>query len=328
MNVKRQKRGRFSNYNSIITLVHLTSEQLIYGTLREYNNPIELNDKTVESQFKSWDFIYNQFKNSYIDDCASTDWETSERGYRARAGQFIGDYYRSLVKGVPNADPEQIFEYQGKLIFDPSCGYAKDEYCDYSLIEFYANHAGKPEIVCSRFPISQPSKISHSNRIRATFARYTSLGYLSVPFKENDLTKCASLLVNYGKYDPISNVELVHLERDRGGEHACTMYGAFAQSENITMSPDTTIEVPFDVKWTHEWQDLGVVSGTKVEGKELTWTLENSAGYLPKRKAKSDTTGTGSFKISSTGLSSGDEIRVKFNMNSFTGAGFITINVE
>jgi len=328
MNIKRQKRGKFPSYDDKITLVHLTEKQLIIGVLREYNNPINLNEKTVQSQFKSWEFIYNQFKNDYLGDCASPDFETKEKGFRARAGQKVGDYYRTLVKGVPNADPDQIFEYQGKLIFDPFYAYAKDEYCDYSIIEFYANHAGVPEHVVSRFPISLPSKIAHSHRIRATFARMTSLGYLSVPFKEDKLTYCAGLLINYGKYEPISNVELSHLDKDNGGEHACNMYGVFAQNENITMSPNSTIEIPFDVKWTHEWKDLDVVYGNNVEGRKLTWKIESNGGYLPKTKIISNEAGKGSFKIISTGLESGDEIRVKFSINSFTGAGYINIKVE
>jgi hypothetical protein len=329
MNITLQKRGAYKSHDELLTLVHLTKNQLIIGVLKE-TNKFEYSENTKDS-FVSWEDLYEDFKYDYIEQSNSSDIQIADEARKARSGQVCGKLINRFVRNIPNTNSETVFKYLGKLIFDTNFSYSSVEYTDHSIIEFYAQRTGEPQAVVSRFVNSLSSKIKHSSRIRASYAQFNSLAFLGVPFKKDNLLEVGCLQVVHGKYNPISNVTLKSEPDAGGGEEASNMYQVFPSENNINVGAGETVEINYDVKWVHDKNSIGYVYNVESQENVLNETaefkLETSAGYLPKTKTIMNNEGKGSFKFTALGLEAGDKAKVKFNLKSYTGLGDIYITV-
>lgn len=319
--MKLIKRGPYPN-RKFVTLINITDKQVIVGALV----PSDHTETNI-----TWEDLYSEFKKDFIAESNSEDKLIARKAKNYRAGnsdaksEFVLN--RKLVKNVPtNVDAEQVFEYQGKVIFDIEYGVGSREYSDYSIIEFTSSVSGSPSTWKSTLANTALIKTTNFHRYISQFNTEDELAFIGVPFKKDSLLEVGCIGVNYGIYEPISNVELTQHEVTSGGGFLSEIYGVSAVNENISVNVDQTITVPFNVKWTHQLDFYDVVRGENIND-NVTLNLRTDKGYLPKNKISTDNNGNGQFKISALGLDAGDVINVKFGVSSFTNIGEIKITV-
>jgi hypothetical protein len=89
-------------------------------------------------------------------------------------------------------------------------------------------------------------------------------------------------------------------------------------TETVTVPAGGRAHVPIALRWN--------IDGAPC-AHALALKLDSDAGYLPKRRLTTDTSGAGSFAIEAPGLSPGDQIAVKINTEHYTAIGKIILEV-
>jgi hypothetical protein len=95
-------------------------------------------------------------------------------------------------------------------------------------------------------------------------------------------------------------------------------FHAVAAAGAVTVPAGGRVNLPIALRWNGDGAPCAHALALK---------LESDAGYLPKRRLTTDTSGAGIFAVEALGLSPGDQIAVKINTEHYTAIGKIILEV-
>lgn len=206
----------------------------------------------------------------------------------------------------------ELYGFVGKSAFSFSDIMGDDEVVDFSIIDFYLDRDG-PLPWVSRLASTRPEKILYSARYR-DIERYSLMASIYVPFATGTLADCVLHLVGRGAVicnQPIGNAfdgSALPIGPNGGARWREHFYSA--ELAIISQDADSTL-IEAHLKWNSDGSPCS---------KSPLFYLEESAGYLPKRRVKFEN-GSARFTVSHLGLQSGDQIKVKVNAKHFTSLG-------
>ena len=210
--------------------------------------------------------------------------------------------------------------YKGRTYVFPGGMRGHDEITDYALIDIMTDNAGFPQPWRNRFAQSAREKVDLSFRHRARMQASNAL-VIFLPIKGPLSSARIEILCDQ---DPIllngttvsGRIDDATIPND--GQWFKQFYFHAVATETVAVPAGGRSHVPIALRWNGDGAPCA---------HELALKLESDAGYLPKRRLKTDASGTGSFAIEALGLSPGDQIAVKINTEHYTAIGKIILEV-
>ena len=227
-------------------------------------------------------------------------------------GLFVPD-----LPGCPNGG---IYKGRSYVFLDGMRGH--DEITDYALIDIMTDAQGFPLPWRNRFAQSAREKVDYSFRHRARVQAANAL-VIFMPIKEPLSSARIEILCDQ---DPILINGTTIADRiddetiPNDGQWFKQFYFHAVPSDPAALSVPAggRAEVPIALRWNGDGASCAHALALK---------LESDAGYLPKRRLTTDTSGVGSFAVDALGLSPGDRIAVKINTEHYTAIGKIILEV-
>ena len=226
----------------------------------------------------------------------------------------------SRVSGIPNKIGTYV--YVGSSLFDMAAEFGAHEMCDYALFELVVTgENGMPRLSPwrNRWNFTKNLKTPHSFRWRGHDSA-TLVGVVFVPFKKDSLDdlRCECLSSEAPVIVGFDVGESTHDDTvPSDGLYWHNFYWTVVADGNPpVLTPGATITLPIKLAW---------IKGADCAG-NTTLDVETDAGYIPKRRI-SVVDGKGAVEISALGLKTGDAIKLKFGVGSFTGISSIVIPV-
>ena len=210
--------------------------------------------------------------------------------------------------------------YKGRSYVFPDGMRGHDEITDHALIDIMTDNAGFPQPWRNRFAQSAREKVDLSFRHRARMQASNAL-VIFMPIKGPLSSARIEILCDQ---DPIllngttvaGRIDDETIPND--GQWFKQFYFHAMATETVTLPAGGRAHVPIALRWNGDGAPCAYALALK---------LESDAGYLPKRRLKTDASGTGSFAVEALGLSPGDQIAVKINTEHYTAIGKIILEV-
>jgi hypothetical protein len=224
-----------------------------------------------------------------------------------------------FVPDLPGCTHGGIYKGRSYVFLDGMRGH--DEITDYALIDIMTDAQGFPLPWRNRFAQSAREKVDLSFRHRARVQAANAL-VIFMPIKGPLSSARIEILCDQ---DPILLNGTTIAGRiddatipNNGQWFKQFYFHAVATEESVTVPAGGRAQVPVALSWN--------VDGASC-AHALVLKLESDAGYLPKRRLRTDASGVGSFAIEALGLSPGDQIAVKINTEHYTAIGKIILEV-
>lgn len=224
----------------------------------------------------------------------------------------------TYVPDFPGEEGGAIYRGRSFIFSDGMTGL--DELTDYSIIDIMTDQNGAPTVWRNRFAQTKNEKISTSFRWRSVSNNSNAL-VVFMPFDTGSFDDCRiEVLCNV---DPIllNSTTLTGRVDDDTIPNDGLYYKKwfyYADGGPVSVAAGETVDIPFSMKWHND--DTAV-------NRSATYRVESDAGYLPKTRVTTDSTGAGTIKFTALGLEAGDTANVKINATHFTNIGKITVNV-
>lgn len=233
------------------------------------------------------------------------------------------DFEISDVPGV-----EGTFWNYGKVTLSLDGSFGLHELGDFTLMEFWVNSVGRPLGVFNRLDISKSSRAIQPNRARFIYNPDAVKGMTVVfPFAPTTTADAALIEVPWSHYKPILLDGAWDQERPPRPASPRLVTGLWSVQfpQNLTVQADQTISFDIQLVWNAN-EDYSWTGGTPI-AKSIDLTLNASAGYLPKTKVTTDSTGKATVKVRASDLAAGDIIELKAEVGYFTKVGYANIAV-
>lgn len=223
-----------------------------------------------------------------------------------------------FIPDLPGCPHGGIYKGRSYVFLDGMRGH--DEITDHALIDIMTDNAGFPKPWRNRFAQSAREKVDLSFRHRARTQAANAL-VIFMPIKGPLSSARIEILCNQ---DPIllngttvaGRIDDATIPND--GQWFKQFYFHAMATETVTLPAGGRAHVPIALRWNGDGAPCAYALALK---------LESDAGYLPKRRLKTDPSGTGSFAVEALGLSPGDQIAVKINTEHYTAIGKIILEV-
>ena len=225
-----------------------------------------------------------------------------------------------FVPNLPGCPHGAVYKGRSYIFLDGMVGH--DELTDYALIDIMTDNNGFPLPWRNRFAQSAREKVDFSFRHRARTQASNAL-VIFMPIAGPLSGARVELLCDQ---DPIllndttvaGRIDDATIPND-GVWFKQFYFHADASSETpLTLPAGGRAEVPITLRWNRDGAPCS---------HELTLKLESDAGYLPKRRLRTNAQGQGRFAVEALGLSPGDQIAVKINTEHYTAIGKIILEV-
>lgn len=222
-----------------------------------------------------------------------------------------------LIPDLPGASHGGIYKGRSYIFADGMNGL--DELVDFSLLDIAIGHNAKPLPWRNRFAQSAREKVDFSFRHRARLGLANALVVfmpIEAPFDQTRIeVLCQSDPILLNGTVLTGRIDDATIPKD-GVWFKQFYFGATAQI--ATVAPDGTIDVPFQLAWNKD--------GIPVE-RSLSFKLEADAGYLPRRRVTTNSTGQGVVTFEARGLNPGDVASIKINTEHYTAIGKLRVEV-
>ena len=223
-----------------------------------------------------------------------------------------------FIPDLPGCPHGGIYKGRSYVFLDGMRGH--DEITDHALIDIMTDNAGFPKPWRNRFAQSAREKVDLSFRHRARTQAANAL-VIFMPIKGPLSSARTEILCNQ---DPIllngttvaGRIDDETIPND--GQWFKQFYFHAMATETVTLPAGGRAHVPIALRWNGDDAPCA---------HELVLKLESDAGYLPKRRLTTDTSGAGSFAVEALGLNPGDQIAVKINTEHYTAIGKIILEV-
>lgn len=233
------------------------------------------------------------------------------------------DFEISDVPGV-----EGTFWNYGKVTLSLDGSFGLHELGDFTLMEFWVSSLGRPLGVFNRLDISKSARAIQPTRARVLYNPEAVKGMTVVfPFAPATMADAALIEVPWSHYKPILLDGTWDQERPPRPASPRLVEGLWSVQfpQNLTVQVDQTISFDVQLVWNNN-EDYSWTGGTPI-AKSVDLTLTTSAGYLPKTKITTDSTGKATVKVRASDLSVGDTIELKAEVGYFTKVGYTNIAV-
>lgn len=212
----------------------------------------------------------------------------------------------------------RLLTFYGKKQFTFQDTMGLDEVVDYSIIDMYSTD-DMPIPWISRFANTKAEKVLYSSRYR-NINVHNHLLSVYMPFNTGNFDDCTIHLVN--EYKLICNKEFDYVfdgEAFPVGKGGAMWQEHFFSAEVEVISQDEDgVEGEIKLVWNKD--------GSPCE-RETDIYLESDSGYIPKRKIRTDKTGSVKFKMQFLGLEKGDPIKLKVSTKHFSSIGQLITEV-
>lgn len=259
----------------------------------------------------------------------SVDWETvsqqfNDLGQDPNNSGLPNQYLKGLiVKGYPNMG-DQLVECLGQTIFTPKGMTGLDELSDYSLLDITLNNQGVLQSWSNRFSASRQDKIDTSFRYRAKTSSPTIMA-IFWPLKVASLLETRiEILANPDNVTfangtvPTGTIDGPAVIPNDG--HWYKQFYFHVETEaDLTVPAGGTVDVPIQLRWNKP-------DAPKCEA-SLKLKVEEVSGYAPHKRVTTDANGFATVRVSALGLVAGETVQAKFNMDHFSGIGFVNVRV-
>lgn len=224
-----------------------------------------------------------------------------------------------FIPDLPGCPHGGIYKGRSYVFLDGMRGH--DEITDHALIDIMTDNAGFPQPWRNRFAQSAREKVDLSFRHRARMQAANAL-VIFMPIKGPLSSARIEILCDQ---DPIllngttvaGRIDDATIPND-GQWFKQFYFHAVAAAGAVTVPAGGRVNVPIALRWNGDDATCA---------HELALKLESDAGYLPKRRLTTDTSGAGSFAVEALGLNPGDQIAVKINTEHYTAIGKIILEV-
>ena len=224
-----------------------------------------------------------------------------------------------FIPELPGCPHGGIYKGRSYVFLDGMRGH--DEITDHALIDIMTDNAGFPQPWRNRFAQSAREKVDLSFRHRARMQAANAL-VIFMPIKGPLSSARIEILCNQ---DPIllngttvaGRIDDATIPND-GQWFKQFYFHAVAAAGAVTVPAGGRVNLPIALRWNGDGAPCAHALALK---------LESDAGYLPKRRLTTDTSGAGIFAVEALGLSPGDQIAVKINTEHYTAIGKIILEV-
>jgi len=227
--------------------------------------------------------------------------------------------YRSKLIDGAVLDPKfagQTFEPLGGVCLDLDAAMGDAEWSDYGNWVFPLDQQGAPGIPFNRYIETTNTKARTPRLLQLKKVNCALQVY--VPFGSCDFSNCSFSIAHHPDYGMIGNLDpgakVTFAEVLKGASRA---FPKLAISGPAEVAPDGSALLTVSLKTS---------SGTLIRDASPQVYLEQTAGYLPKRRVVPQD-GNAQFKVSALGLEVGDSIRVKAGFRHYAGLAEHTLQV-
>lgn len=239
--------------------------------------------------------------------------------YGNKAGFVDYQFNEVLITDLPGTEHGGIYKGRSYIFADGMNGL--DEIVDYSLIDITTGNQGLPQPWRNRFAQSAKEKIDFSFRFRALNQVANAL-VIFMPFDGPFTEARVEVLCDI---DPIllngtvltGRIDDAIIPKD-GIWFKQWYFSAVALEQDLEVAAGGSITVPFKLIWNKDGSDCL---------KQTRFKVESDAGYLPKQRVFTDSSGKASVSVHALGLEPGDKIKVKLNAEHYSGVGVMNIKV-
>jgi hypothetical protein len=258
---------------------------------------------------------------------AFSDWvRTAPTDPSELAGMPIINNRDFEISDVPGV--QGTFWNYGKITLSLDGGFGLHELGDFTLMEFWLDTNGRPLGVMNRLNMSKPARSMDPARTRFIYNPEAVKGMTVVfPFAPTTMTDAALVQVPWAHYKPILLDGTWDEERPTRPASPALVTGLWSVQfpQNITVQAGETVSFDVQLVWNNN-EDYSWTGGTHI-AKSTTITLNSSAGYLPKTKIVTDSTGRATVTVRASDLVAGDKIELKAEVGYFTRVGYTEITV-
>lgn len=257
------------------------------------------------------------------------DWDAVSDKFEApvqdlnKSGMPDNSILGAIIAGLPTADGKTV-ECLGRTTFTPEGMVGRDELSDYSLLDITLNSQDVLQSWSNRFSSSRQDKIDTSFRYRAKTSSPTMMA-IFWPFRVTDLAETRiEILANPSNVTftngtvPTGEIDgPVNIVND--GRWYEQFYFHVEVPTGLTVPAGGTVDVPIQLKWNKPGAPTCKASaGLKVEA---------LSGYAPHKRITTDANGSATVRVSALGLTAGETVKAKFNMDHFSNVGQVIVEV-
>ncbi|KJZ17427.1 hypothetical protein TW86_04020 [Halomonas sp. S2151] len=254
------------------------------------------------------------------------EWFKTVEAEHEYAGYPNNNYNHYIVTGVPGHDPEARFLILGKLGFDLRYAAGEDEVTDFTILDVNIYNDRTLAGIQNRFANTRNEKAIKSHRVRA-LDNVSTVATIVFPYKSDTFEDAELVVVPYNETGrPLGMEPDVWFDAKPPGERLIAdMYSPKFVQPVVEAKAGELVRIPFSTTWN------GGDEYDHAEGEPLsravTYKVEATAGYVPKRRIVTDEKGSGEILFRATDLEPGDEAKVKLNIGHFTGISHVTVKI-